>query len=143
MPHAGEDSGPRSVWGAIDALKAERIMHGVRAVDDPDLVRELAKRRVPLAVCLHSNVRLGVARSIEEHPLRTLWDAGVLVSVNTDDPGYFECSMVDEFAAAGRLLGLDREGYGRLASNSVESSFASDQLKAEMQSEIAAWVKRG
>ena len=142
MPHAGEDSGPQSVRGAINALKAERIMHGVRAVDDPDLVRELAHRRVPLAVCLHSNVRLGVARSLEEHPLRTLWDAGVLVSVNTDDPGYFGCSMVDEFAAAGRLLGLDREGYGRLAVNSVESSFAPDKLKSEMRSQIADWVGR-
>jgi adenosine deaminase len=88
-------------------------------------------------------VRLGVVNSLEEHPLRVLWDAGVLVSVNTDDPGYFGCSMVDEFAAAGRLLNLDREGYGRLGLNSVESSFAPEELKSEMRSEIAAWVRRG
>jgi aminodeoxyfutalosine deaminase len=143
MPHAGEDSGPQSVRGAINALKAERIMHGVRAADDPDLLQELARRRVPLAVCLHSNVRLGVVGSLEAHPLRALWDAGVLVSVNTDDPGYFGCTMVDEFAAAGRLLGLDREGYGRLALNSVESSFAPEALQSQMRNEIAHWVRRG
>jgi adenosine deaminase len=106
-------------------------------------VLELSKRRVPLAVCLHSNVRLGVFSSLEEHSLRTLWDAGVPVSVNTDDPGYFECDMVDEFAAAGRLLGLDREGYGLLALNSVEISFAPEDVKSDMRSGIADWMKKG
>jgi len=143
MPHAGEDAGPDSVRGALGALKAERIMHGVRAVEDAGLVAELAARRVPLAVCLHSNVRLGVVRSLEEHPIRQLWEAGVVVSVNTDDPGYFGYDMVDEYEAAGRLLGLDRPGYGRLALNSVESSFAPDALKEEMRRGIAEWVGAG
>ena len=143
VPHAGEDAGPESVRGAIDALKAERIMHGVRAVDDPQLLAQLAQRRIPLAVCPTSNVLLGVAPSLEEHPLRQIWDAGVIVSVNTDDPGYFDCDLVGEYAIAGRLLGLDREGYGRLALNSVESSFAPESLKAELCGEIADWVRRG
>ena len=118
-------------------------MHGVRAVEDAALVDELAVLQLPLAVCLHSNLRLGVVSSLEEHPIRQLWEAGVNLSVNTDDPGYFHHDIIDEFAAAGRLLGLDREGYARLALNSVEASFAPEDVKAEMRSDIAVWVNRG
>ncbi len=142
-PHAGEDAGPESVRGSLDALRAERIQHGVRSVEDPKLLAELAERRIPLAVCPTSNVILGVTPSLAEHPLRQLWDAGVIVSVNTDDPGFFDCDLVGEYAIAGRLLGLDREGYRRLALNSVESSFAPESMKAELRSEIADWVARG
>ena len=142
MPHAGEDAGPESIRGAINALKAERIMHGVRAVDDPALLAELAARGIPLAVCLTSNVRLGVAPSLEEHPLRRLWEAGIIVSINTDDPGFFDCDLTGEYTIAGRLLDLDRDGYGRLALNSVESSFAPESLKEELRSELADWVRR-
>ena len=142
MPHAGEDAGPASIRGALDVLKAERIMHGVRAVDDPRLVAELSERKIPLAVCPTSNVVLGVAASLEEHPLRELWDAGITVSINTDDPGYFGCDLVGEYAIAGRLLDLDREGYGRLALNSVESSFAPEGLKEEMRRDIADWTQK-
>lgn len=140
-PHAGEDAGPESIRGALDALEAERIQHGVRAVEDPQLVTELAKRRIPLAVCPTSNLRLGVVPSLDEHPLRQLWDAGVLVSVNTDDPGLFNCDLVGEYGIASRLLGLDRAGYARLALNSVDSSFAPDALKAEMRAAIDDWAR--
>ena len=142
MPHAGEDAGPESIRGALDALKAERIMHGVRAVDDPQLLAELSERKIPLAVCPTSNLILGVTASLEEHPLRELWDAGITVSVNTDDPGYFNCDVVGEYAIAGRLLDLDRQGYGQLALNSVETSFAPEELKDEMRRDIADWVQR-
>lgn len=138
-PHAGEDAGPESVRGALSALKAERIMHGVRAIDDPALVAELAERGVSLAVCPTSNLLLGVCSSLDEHPIRQLWDAGVLVTVNTDDPGFFGCDLVGEYALAGRLLGLDRAGYARLALNSVESSFAPEELKAELRAAISDW----
>lgn len=139
-PHAGEDAGPESIRGALDALKAERIQHGVRAVEDPQLVTELAERRIPLAVCPTSNLRLGVVRSLDEHPLRQLWEAGVVVSVNTDDPGLFGCDLLGEYAIASRLLTLDRAGYARLALNSVESSFAPDALKAELGTAINDWA---
>jgi adenosine deaminase len=142
MPHAGEDAGPESIRGAINALNAERIMHGVRAVDDPRLLVELSERHIPLAVCPTSNVILGVAATLDEHPLRELWDAGIKVSVNTDDPGYFGCDLVGEYAIAGRLLDLDRVGYGRLALNSVETSFASEGLKDQMRRDIAEWIQR-
>jgi len=83
------------VRGAIEALGAERIMHGVRSVEDPALVSELVESGLPLAVCLHSNLLLGVCGSLEEHPIRELWDAGVNLSVNTDDPGFFHADIVD------------------------------------------------
>src|SRR5437016_4636234 len=136
-PHAGEDAGPASVRGALDALGAERIQHGVRAVEDPALLAELAARGIPLAVCPTSNLRLGVVASLDAHPLRQLWEAGVRVSVNTDDPGFFGCDLVGEYAIAGRLLGLDRAGYARLARNSVESSFAPEAVKADLRAAIA------
>ena len=142
VPHAGEEAGPESVRGAIEALGAERIMHGVRSVEDPALVSELAESRLPLALCLHSNLRLGVCRTLEDHPIRELWDAGVNLSVNTDDPGFFHADIIDEYAAAGRLLALDREGYARLALNSVEASFAPEVVKEEMRSGIAGWLAR-
>jgi adenosine deaminase len=139
-PHAGENAGPHSVRSALDALGAERIQHGVRAADDPELLAEIARRRVPLAVCPTSNVLLGVCQTIDEHPLRELWEAGALVSVNTDDPGFFGCDLAGEYAIAGRLLGLGREGYAQLARNSIESSFAPPALKEELLGEIAAWL---
>jgi adenosine deaminase len=141
-PHAGEDAGPESVRGALDALGADRIMHGVRAIEDPALLQELAERRVPLAVCPTSNLRLGVTPAIEQHQLRELWDAGTVVSVNTDDPGFFGCDLTGEYAIAGRLLGLDRAGYAQLARNSVEGSFAPDGLKDEMRAAIDDWRAR-
>lgn len=143
IPHAGEDAGPESVHGALGALKAERIQHGVRAVEDPKLVEQLAERNIPLAVCPTSNLVLGVVSSLEAHPIRELWDAGVSVSVNTDDPGFFDCDLVGEYEIAGRLLGLDREGYGRLAAGSVDGSFAPEALKEELYVDIRAWVGRG
>ena len=142
-PHAGETAGPESIRGAMLALKAERIQHGIRAVEDASLVAELAERRIPLAICPTSNLRLGVVASLDKHPLRELWDAGVVVSVNTDDPGFFGCDLVGEYAIAGGLLDLDRAGYGRLALNSVESSFAPEEVKADLRVAIDGWVGGG
>ncbi|MEX0786954.1 MAG: adenosine deaminase [Dehalococcoidia bacterium] len=141
-PHAGENAGPASVRDTMESLQPDRIQHGVRSVEDPALVAELAERRIPLAVCPTSNLRLGVVASLDEHPLRQLWEAGVLVSVHTDDPGFFDCDLLGEYAIAGRLLELDRDGYARLALNSVEGSFAPDGVKAAMRSEIEDWRTR-
>ncbi len=141
IPHAGEDAGPESVRGALDALGAERIQHGIRAVEEPALVRELAERKIHLAVCPTSNLRLGVLNSLAEHPLRELWAAGVQISVNTDDPGFFGCDLVGEYEIAGRLLDLDRSGYARLASNAIDGSFAPEELKRMIRVEIETWEK--
>jgi len=142
-PHAGEAAGPASIRGALDALGAERIQHGVRSVEDLDLLAEIVERRIPLAVCPTSNLRLGVVRSLDEHPLRRLWDAGAVVSVNTDDPGFFGSDLLTEYAIAGRLLVLDRRGYARLAANAVDGSFAPEAVKAELHDAIHDWARRG
>jgi aminodeoxyfutalosine deaminase len=106
VPHAGEVVGPASVWGALDALEADRIRHGIRAVEDPELVRELARRGTVLDVCPTSNLRTGVVRTLEEHPLPNLIAAGVRCSVSTDDPQMFDTDLTREYAAA-TSLGVD------------------------------------
>ncbi|HEU4701477.1 MAG TPA: adenosine deaminase family protein, partial [Conexibacter sp.] len=106
VPHAGETEGPRSIRGALDALGADRIRHGVRAVEDPLLLRELADRGIVLDVCVLSNVRLGVAPAVAQHQLPELLAAGVRCTVNTDDPTFFDCDLEAEHAAA-RSLGAD------------------------------------
>jgi aminodeoxyfutalosine deaminase len=142
VPHAGEAAGAESVRSALDALGADRINHGVRSIEHAALVAELAERRIPLSVCPTSNVVLRVVPTIEEHPLRRLWEAGVIVSVNTDDPGFFGCDLLGEYAIAGRLLDLDRQGYARLARNSIDASFARDELKQTLRGEIDDWAAR-
>jgi aminodeoxyfutalosine deaminase len=106
VPHAGEVAGPASVWGALEALEADRLRHGIRAVEDPALVRELAAREIVLDVCPISNVRTGAVASLDEHPLPKLLDAGVLCSISTDDPAMFDTDLTRDYEAA-RSLGLD------------------------------------
>ena len=106
VPHAGETEGPGSIRGALDALGADRIRHGVRAVEDPGLLRELVDRGVVLDVCVLSNVCLGVTPSVAEHQLPELLAAGIPCTVNTDDPTFFSCDLEAEHAAA-RSLGAD------------------------------------
>jgi adenosine deaminase len=142
-PHSGEDAGPDAVQHTIDTLAPERILHGVRSVEDPAVVRDLVERKIALALCPTSNALLGVCQTIEQHQLRELWDAGVTFSVNTDDPGFFGCDLTGEYAIAGRLLDLDRAGYAQLAVDSVNTSFAPETLKDELRRDIAAWAARG
>ena len=106
VPHAGETEGPGSIRGALDVLGADRIRHGVRAVEDPGLLREIADREIVLDVCVLSNIRLGVAPSVAQHQLPELLAAGVRCTVNTDDPTFFDCDLESEHAAA-RSLGAE------------------------------------
>jgi aminodeoxyfutalosine deaminase len=106
VPHAGEVAGPESIRGALDALQADRIRHGIRAVDDPELVTELAERQIVLDVTPLSNVRTRAVASLAEHPLRNLVEAGVPCSISTDDPAMFDTDLTREYDAA-RSLGLD------------------------------------
>jgi aminodeoxyfutalosine deaminase len=111
VPHAGEAAGPASVRGALDSLRADRIRHGIRAADDPGLLRELAARGVVLDVCPVSNLRTGVVASLAQHPLPTLAAAGVACSVSTDDPAMFETDLSADYAAARELGVTDRDCY--------------------------------
>jgi aminodeoxyfutalosine deaminase len=100
VPHAGEVVGPASVWGALEALEPDRIRHGIRAAEDPDLLGELARRGIVLDVCPISNVRTGAVRSLEEHPLPLLVSAGVPCSISTDDPAMFDTDLTRDYEAA-------------------------------------------
>jgi aminodeoxyfutalosine deaminase len=122
-PHAGETAGPDSIWGALRALGAERIGHGVRAVEDPSLMEYLAEHRIPLEVCPTSNIRLGVYPSFAEHPLRQLLDAGLLVTVNTDTPGVFGITLSDEIALLRSSFGLDDQAVNTVLRNAAAAAF--------------------
>jgi adenosine deaminase len=127
--HAGEHAGPESVWGALE-LPVSRISHGVRAIEDPALVRELAARGLVLEVCPTSNVATGVYASYAEHPMRALHDAGVKLTLGSDDPPYFGCSIGSEYALARERLGFEEEGeFEHITWTAVQASFTEDALK--------------
>jgi aminodeoxyfutalosine deaminase len=111
VPHAGEAAGPPSVRGALDGLRADRIRHGIRAADDPGLLRELAARSVVLDVCPISNLRTGVVASLDKHPLPELAGAGIFCSVSTDDPAMFGTDLATDYAAATKLGVTARDCY--------------------------------
>jgi len=123
VAHAGEEGPPDYVRQALDLLGAERIDHGIRSLEDPELVARLVDEQVPLTVCPLSNVRLGVVDSIEDHPLRRMLDAGLLVTVNSDDPAYFGGYLDDNFAALHTGLGLTYAEHDTLVRNSLEAAF--------------------
>jgi adenosine deaminase len=136
--HAGESSGPEGVRDALDLLGADRIDHGVRAVEDAALVGELAAREVPLGVCPHSNVVLGLYRNRAEHPVDVLRRAGVRVSINTDDPVLLGCRLDEEYVATAETFGWDETVVRAVARTSIESSFANEDVKAALLGELDA-----
>ena len=140
VPHAGELDGPSSVIGALDVLGADRIEHGVRAIEDPDLVRRLADSGVCLDVCPTSNVLLSVVPSIEAHPLPALLAAGVTCSLYADDPLLFGPNLLAEYEVVRERLGLDDETLARIARASLDASGAPDDLKARGRTAIESWL---
>jgi aminodeoxyfutalosine deaminase len=122
-PHAGEHAGPASVWGALRALGAERIPHGVRAIEDPALVAHLAERGIVLDVCPTSNVRLGVCPSLADHPLRRLHESGVAITVNSDDPTMFRTTISQEVAHLTGPLGLSEAEAAEIVANGHRYAF--------------------
>jgi adenosine deaminase len=141
--HAGEVAGPASVWGAIRTLKVDRIDHGTRAVDDPELMAFLVERRIPVTSCPGSNLATGASPSLEMHPIRRFVDAGMLVSVNTDDPAMFGLSLAGEYEALQRRLGFSDEEIRGLILNAIESSWLPEARKAELRSRTVtdeAWL---
>ncbi|MFA5680328.1 MAG: adenosine deaminase [Hydrogenophaga sp.] len=123
VAHAGEEGPPEYMWQAIDLLKVDRIDHGVASVQDPLLMAELAHTRLPLTVCPLSNLKLCVVRDLREHPLKRMLDAGLCVTINSDDPAYFGGYMNANFVQTTEALQLTREDVIALAKNSFEASF--------------------
>jgi adenosine deaminase len=142
-PHGGEIGGPERVRGALDALGAQRIQHGVRAVEDPPLLERLAQEQVCLDVCLTSNVYLGVVPSLEAHPLPQLLAAGIPVSLNTDDPLVFGSSLLGEYEIARRVFNLDDQTLAGIAASSIRASGAPETLKASALTGVAEWLATG
>jgi len=140
-PHAGELAGPASVRGALDALGAQRICHGVRAVEDPALVDRLATDAVVLDVCPTSNVLLGVVSSVTEHPLARLLDAGVRCTLNGDDPLLFGPGVLGEFELARTAMSLADEQLAAMARTSIEASGAPAELTAAGVAGVNDWLR--
>ncbi len=130
--HAGEFDGPRSVWEAIEVLGAERIGHGIRAAEDEVLIRTLRAHAIPLECCPTSNLRTGVVRSWETHPIRILHEKGVAVTVNSDDPALFGTSIAGEWRALETRLGLDRKAVLAIGARTVRASFLEEGAKADL-----------
>jgi adenosine deaminase/aminodeoxyfutalosine deaminase len=129
--HAGESVGPESIWGAIN-IGAERIGHGLTAIEDPELMGVLAERQIPVEVCITSNVRTGCCQQILEHPVRSYFDAGLMVTLNSDDPAMFASDLVGEYTLARNIFGFTDEHLRELASNSIEASFLPAERKVEI-----------
>jgi len=130
--HAGETVGPDSIWAALRELKPDRIGHGLHAIDDPELVRYLADKRIPVEVCITSNVMTGCCGAIEDHPVRRLFEAGVLVVLNTDDPDMFRTTLQHEYEIARDSFGFSEGQLRELARNSFRASFLSEEKKHQL-----------
>ena len=120
--HAGESMGPESIWDAL-ALGAERIGHGIAAVGDPALMRHLRERDIPLEICITSNLVTGVVPRMEDHPVRRLFDAGVPIVLNSDDPAMFRCSLAGEYRLAAERFGFTEAELRRIAENGFRYAF--------------------
>jgi adenosine deaminase len=140
VPHAGEAGGVDSIRAAIYALDAERLGHGIRVLDDDDLVAEVRERGIALEVCPSSNVALGFSRSLADHPLPRLVEAGVVVTLNTDIPAMLGVTLADEYARARDVFGLDDAALAALARAGFDASFAAPARTAAWRDEIADWL---
>ena len=129
--HAGESTGPESIWAALN-IGAERLGHVLSAVRDPELIEVLAQRQIPVEICISSNLRTGCLPNIEQHPVRRLFDAGLLVTLNTDDPAMFHTSLTREYELAQDVFGFTDEHVRELARNSLEASFLDAENKVMM-----------
>jgi aminodeoxyfutalosine deaminase len=141
VPHAGETTGPETVWDSLRLLGAERIGHGTSSAQDPELLAHLAEQGIPLEVCPSSNVATRAVASLAEHPITAFRDAGVVVTVNSDDPPMFSTTLNREYEIAADLLDLDESGVAELARTAVRSSFADEDVKARILREIDEHAK--
>jgi aminodeoxyfutalosine deaminase len=130
--HAGESAGPESIWGALRELKAERIGHGLHAIEDPALVEHLARTGTPVEVCVSSNLKTGCCLKLEDHPVRKLFDAGVKITVATDDPEMFHTTLTREYQILREHFSFSEDELRQVARNSFEASFLPEAEKQRL-----------
>jgi adenosine deaminase/aminodeoxyfutalosine deaminase len=133
--HAGETTGPESVWGALN-IGAERIGHGLSAANDPELMEVMAQKQVPLEICITSNLRTGACKEMQEHPVKKFFDEGLMITLSTDDPAMFQTSLNKEFEIAQQEFGFTDEHLRELARNSIEASFLPVEKKLRFMQQI-------
>ncbi|MBS7632747.1 adenosine deaminase, partial [Candidatus Bathyarchaeota archaeon] len=133
VAHAGEAAGPESIWQAVNDLGVERIGHGVAAANDPELLKNIKTRGITIETCPTSNVRTRVVRTLKSHPVRTFYDLGLTVSVNTDDPSMFGTDMNKEYLQLHRKLGFSLSELFKLSLNALDSSFLPEESKSRMR----------
>jgi aminodeoxyfutalosine deaminase len=133
--HAGETTGPESVWGAIN-IGAERIGHGLSAARDPELMEVMAQKQVPVEMCITSNLRTGACKDMQEHPVKKFFDEGLMITLSTDDPAMFQTSLNKEFEIAQQEFGFSEEHLRELARNSIEASFLPVEKKLRFMQQI-------
>jgi adenosine deaminase len=144
--HAGEAAGPESIWGALRHLQVDRIGHGTRAEEDEQLLDHLAEFQIPLEVCPLSNVRTGVVRSLESHPVRRYFERGLAITINTDDPTMFGNSLAEELLLLNATLGFSLEEIRELQLLAVEASWMSEPEKEAVRAEFTndpVWLEAG
>jgi len=129
--HAGETTGPENIWGALN-IGAERLGHALSAIHDPELMDLLAERQIPLEICLTSNLRTGCCPRIEDHPVRRYFDAGLMVTLNSDDPALFHSDLAHEYLSAQKHFDFTDEHLRELAANSIEASFLPPERKVTL-----------
>ena len=134
--HAGEVAGPASIREALDRLGVERVDHGIRAIEDPALVARLARDGVPLAICPTSNIRTGAVASLAGHPLRRLYDAGVRVTINSDDPTFFGATILDEYELCQTVFGFTPRELAALAEHAASAAFLDTSARARLEARV-------
>ena len=140
VPHAGETVGPQSIWGSLNALQADRLGHGVRAIEDPGLLATLKVQQIPLEINPTSNICLNVFPSMAAHPFRQLDDRGLFVTVNSDDPPLFNTSLVQEYTVLASEFGYDATGLARVARNAFVAAGVEPEVKTKMLQAFDKWV---
>jgi adenosine deaminase len=136
VAHAGEEGPADYVWEALRLLRSERIDHGVRSMDDPELVQYLIKNRIPLTVCPLSNIKLKVFPSLKDHPLKQMLGLGLHVTINSDDPAYFGGYITENFLSAQKELDLTKQDLLKISMNAIEASFLEQECKQELRKEL-------
>jgi aminodeoxyfutalosine deaminase len=133
--HAGETTGPESVWGALN-IGAERIGHGLSAAKDPELLEVMAQKQVPVEMCITSNLRTGTCKEMQEHPVKKFFDQGLMITLSTDDPAMFQTSLNKEFEIAQQEFSFTEDHLRELARNSIEASFLPVEKKLRFMQQI-------